>query len=86
MAPPALATTPGTPGVTQPGTPVYTEDFSNQNATSNAISLLNYTGGAAAANETYTADTPYTPAGGQCDGWILNSSTPTPPTEPRTVA
>ncbi|GAT88312.1 hypothetical protein [Paenarthrobacter nicotinovorans] len=81
MAPPALATTPGTPGVTQPGTPVYTEDFSNQNATSNAISLLNYTGGAAAANETYTADTPYTPAGGQCDGWILNSSTPTPPTD-----
>nr|WP_244296854.1 DUF11 domain-containing protein [Paenarthrobacter nitroguajacolicus] len=72
---------PGTPGVTQPGTPVYTEDFSNQNATGNAISLLNYTGGAAAANETYTADTPYTPAGAQCNGWILNPSTPTPPTD-----
>ncbi|MEJ1115661.1 hypothetical protein WBN73_15345 [Paenarthrobacter sp. CCNWLY172] len=78
LAPPALATVPGSPGVAQPGTPVYTEDFSNQNATSGAISILNYTGGAEAANETYFADTPYTPAGGQCDGWILNSSTPLP--------
>lgn len=65
-------------GVPQPGTPVYTEDFSNQNATAGAISILNYTGGAAAANETYTADTPYTPAGNQCNGWILNSLTPLP--------
>ncbi|WP_017933364.1 prealbumin-like fold domain-containing protein [Nocardioides sp. Iso805N] len=64
--------------VPAPGTPVYTEDFSNQNATAGAISILNYTGGAAAANQTYTADTPYTPAGNQCDGWILNSSTPLP--------
>ncbi|MEQ4566698.1 hypothetical protein [Paenarthrobacter sp. CAP02] len=78
LAPPSLATVPGSPGITQPGTPVYTEDFSNQDATGGAISLLNYTGGAKAANETYTADTPYTPAGGQCDGWILNSSTPLP--------
>ncbi|MFW0775479.1 DUF7507 domain-containing protein, partial [Paenarthrobacter nitroguajacolicus] len=78
LAPPALATTPGTPGVVQPGTPVYTENFSNQNATAGAISILNYTGGAAAANETYTADTPYTPAGGQCNGWVMNSSTPLP--------
>ncbi|MCD4851763.1 hypothetical protein LN996_13155 [Arthrobacter sp. AK01] len=78
VAPPVLATTPGTPGVAQPGTPVYTEDFSNQNATAGAISILNYAGGPAAANEMYTADTPYTPAGGQCDGWILNSLTPLP--------
>ncbi|NQD87631.1 DUF11 domain-containing protein, partial [Paenarthrobacter sp. CM16] len=78
LAPPALATVPGSPGIAQPGTPVYTEDFSNEDATSGAISILNYTGGAEAANETYFADTPYTPAGGQCDGWILNSSTPLP--------
>ncbi|WP_159704269.1 DUF11 domain-containing protein [Arthrobacter sp. 18067] len=78
LAPPVLATTPGTPGVAQPGTPVYTEDFSNQNATAGAISILDYAGGPAAANEMYTADTPYTPAGGQCDGWILNSLTPLP--------
>lgn len=69
---------PAAAGVPAPGTPVYTEDFSNQNATAGAISVLNYTGGAAAANQTYTADTPYTPAGGQCDGWILNSNTPLP--------
>ncbi|MDQ0030705.1 DUF7927 domain-containing protein [Arthrobacter bambusae] len=75
---PASATTPGTPGVPQAGTPVYTEDFSNQNASSAAISILNYTGGPAAANMTYTADPQYTPAGGQCNGWILNSFSPQP--------
>lgn len=75
---PAYATTPGTPGVPQAGTPIYTESFSNQNATSSAISILNYTGGAAAANMTYTADPQYTPAGNQCNGWILNSFTPQP--------
>ncbi|WP_442544110.1 SpaA isopeptide-forming pilin-related protein [Arthrobacter sp. KN11-1C] len=75
---PAHATTPGTPGVPQAATPVYTENFSNQNATSSAISILNYTGGAAAANMTYTADPQYTPAGNQCNGWILNSLTPQP--------
>ncbi|WP_347109244.1 hypothetical protein AAHB33_01190 [Paenarthrobacter sp. S56] len=81
LAPPSLATTPGTPGATQPGTPVYTEDFSNVDATGGAVSILNYTGGAPAAGETYAADTPYTPAGGQCDGWILNSTTPLPATD-----
>lgn len=79
MPAPASATTPGTPGTPQAGTPVYTEDFSNQNSTSSAISILNYTGGAAAANMRYTADPQYTPAGGQCNGWILNSLTPQPP-------
>ncbi len=84
---PAGATVPGTPGVPQAGTPVYTEDFSNQDATSSAISVLNYVGssgstytpgpsGTGADGQTYTADTQFTPAGGQCDGWILNSSTP----------
>ncbi|KRC46981.1 hypothetical protein ASE16_16490 [Leifsonia sp. Root227] len=74
----AEATTPGTPGVAQPGTPVYTEDFSNQSAAGGAISILNYTGSAAAANMKYTADPQYTPAGNQCNGWILGPSTPLP--------
>ncbi|GAB3557310.1 DUF11 domain-containing protein [Arthrobacter alkaliphilus] len=76
---PASATTPGTPGVPQAGTPVYTEDFSNQNASAAAVDIRNYVGGAAAAFSTYRADPQYTPAGGQCDGWILNSFTPQPP-------
>lgn len=74
----AQATAPGTPEVPQAGTTVYVEDFSHQDASAGAISILSYQGGPAAANETYTADTPYTPAGGECDGWILNSSTPLP--------
>lgn len=77
----AEATVPGTPGVAQAGTPVYTEDFSNQSATGSAVSILNYTGSAAAANMKYTADPQYTPAGNQCDGWILNSVTPLPSTD-----
>lgn len=75
----AAATVPGTPGTPQAGTPVYTENFSNQNASLAAISLLNYTGGAAAANSTYTASTQYLPAGNQCDGWVMSSVTPTAP-------
>lgn len=75
----AAATVPGTPGTPQPGTPVYTENFSNQNASLLPISILNYTGGAAAANSTYTASAQYTPAGNQCNGWIMSSVTPTAP-------
>ncbi len=74
----ALATAPGTPEVVQAGTTIYVENFSNEDASAGAISILGYQGGPAAANEKYTADTPYTPAGGECDGWILNSSTPLP--------
>lgn len=77
----AAATVPGTPGTPQPGTPVYTEDFSNQSATLAAIPLTTYVGGAAAANSTYTADLQWTPAGQQCNGWILNFSTPIPATD-----
>lgn len=75
----AAATVPGTPGITQPGTPVYTENFSNQNASLLPISILNYTGGAAAANSTYTASTQYTPAGNQCNGWVMSGTTPAAP-------
>lgn len=75
----AAATVPGTPGAPQAGTPVYTENFSNQNASLLPISILNYTGGVAAANSTYTASAQYTPAGNQCNGWIMSGATPTAP-------
>ncbi|WP_341956512.1 SpaA isopeptide-forming pilin-related protein [Microbacterium sp. LWH13-1.2] len=74
----AAATVPGTPGAPQAGTPVYTENFSNQNASLAALPITSYVGGTAAANSTYTADLQWTPAGQQCNGWILNSSTPIP--------
>ncbi|WP_425838338.1 prealbumin-like fold domain-containing protein [Microbacterium sp. PA5] len=77
----ASATVPGTPGTPQAGTPVYTEDFSNQNAAVNAIDIRTYTGGAAAANSSYTADTQWTPAGNQCNGWIMRSTTLLPLTD-----
>lgn len=68
------------PGVTQPGTVVYSEDFSNQTANTAAIDIRNYTGGPLAANSTYTADSQWTPAGNQCNGWILSNLTPSLPT------
>lgn len=71
----ASATVPGSPGTPQPGTPVYTEDFSNQSAALAAIDIRTYTGGAAAVNSTYTADAQWTPAGNQCNGWIMSSTT-----------
>jgi hypothetical protein len=75
--PAANATTPGTPGAPQAGTQLYFEDFSNQNASSAAIQLPSYTGSAAVAqSETYTASPKWLPAGNECDGWILNSTTP----------
>jgi len=77
----ASATVPGTPGSPQAGTPVYTENFSNQNASVTAIDIRAYTGGAAAANSTYTADTQWTPAGNQCNGWIMSSTTLLPVTD-----
>ena len=75
----AAATVPGTPGAPQAGTAVYTENFSNQSAALLPINLLNYTGGAAAANSTYTASAQYTPAGNQCNGWVMSGTTPTAP-------
>lgn len=75
----AAATVPGTPGTTQPGTPVYTENFSNQNASLAALPITTYVGGAAAANSTYTASPQYTPAGNQCNGWIMSAATPVAP-------
>lgn len=75
---PASATLAGRPGLVQPGNVVYSEDFSSRDATGSAISLLDYAGGPSAAYGSYTADVAYTPAGGQCNGWILNSLSPLP--------
>jgi len=74
---PTAATTPGSPGTAQAGTPIYSETFSNQTATA-PIALHNYTGSAGttgADSETYNATGGYTTASNQCDGWILNSTT-----------
>ncbi|MFC7501860.1 hypothetical protein, partial [Nocardioides sp. GCM10030258] len=62
-------------GVTEPGTPIFTETFSQQNASATGINILNYTGANAM---TYDADRQYTPAGAQCNGWVMNSLTPQP--------
>ena len=78
MTVPTSATTPGTPGTAQASTPVYSEDFSNQ-AASPAIALGAYTGSAGtsgADSETYGATGGYRSSANQCDGWILNSTTP----------
>ena len=75
VASPAAAA-PGSPGVPQaPSTLVYHEDFENQRAT-NGVRIGQYTGGAAAATETYVTSPKWAPAGDQCNGWVLNSSTP----------
>ncbi|MFJ4028557.1 hypothetical protein ACIPWF_14370 [Paenarthrobacter sp. NPDC089989] len=83
LAPPALATVPGTPGVTQPGTVVFTEDF--ENGTDNtplgaqsysASSSTTYVG---AAGETYTGSPGWIDAT-RCNGVILSyGNTDTPP-------
>lgn len=72
---PALAL-PGSPGVPEaPATNVFFEDFQNQVAT-NGIRIGQYTGGAAANTSTYVASPNWAPAGDQCNGWVLRSSTP----------
>ncbi len=69
---------PGSPGVTQPGTLIYSEDFSNQSAATAPIPLGSYTGGAAAQNEQYTADAAWLPGAQACNGWILRQGSPVP--------
>ena len=82
LAPPALATTPGTPGVTQPGTVVFTEDF--ENGTNNtplgaqSYSAPGSTTYVGATGQTYTGSTNWI-NGIRCNGVILsydNSDTP----------
>ncbi len=77
-APTPVIALPGSPGVTQPGTLVYSEDFSAVSAATAPIPLGSYTGGAAAKNEQYTADAPWLPGYGACNGWILRQGSPVP--------
>jgi len=67
---------PGSPGIPQAATiPVFAENFENQVAT-NGIRLPQYVGGAAANGSTYVASPNWVPAGDQCNGWVLRSTTP----------
>jgi uncharacterized repeat protein (TIGR01451 family) len=71
------AAAPGTPGTPQAGTPVYQETFENGMGTA-AVGIDEYTGNAAADNETYTAD-PFWASTADCNGVIANLSTVQPP-------
>lgn len=73
--PPVTFAIPLAAGVPEPGAPLFTETFSAQVASSHGISILDYTGSEAM---TYNADRAYTPAGGQCDGWVMSALTPQP--------
>jgi hypothetical protein len=81
-ATPVDATTPGTPGVTQPGTTVFTEDFEN-GITNTATGAQSYaTPGASyvgASGQTYTGSPKWTD-GARCNGIILSYSNSTTPT------
>ncbi|MCL1842133.1 MAG: Ig-like domain-containing protein, partial [Propionibacteriaceae bacterium] len=70
---PSQATEPGKPGVPQPGTVVYSEDF--QNTSTTPISLTSYSG----LNGTkYTADAGWLPPANECDGWVMNAKSTQP--------
>ncbi|MFF0444986.1 hypothetical protein ACFYT4_00960 [Streptomyces sp. NPDC004609] len=69
--PAAQATTPGTPGLPQPPTVVYTEDF--ENGTGQTPILLPAYTGAPPVNAKYTAAAPWLSAT-NCNGIILNRS------------
>ncbi|MFE4951915.1 SpaA isopeptide-forming pilin-related protein [Leifsonia sp. NPDC056665] len=73
---PAQATTPGTPGVTQPGTTVFNEDFENNPAAS-AVNYSTYVG-TTPAGETYTGS-PKWINGARCNGVILDYANVTTP-------
>ncbi|MCL2736004.1 MAG: Ig-like domain-containing protein [Propionibacteriaceae bacterium] len=74
---------PGTPGVPQDPTPVFSETFGTAGTVSTPMSLRDYPSPSAPL---YTADTNWWPPVGTdttgntgCNGWILNSTTPIPP-------
>ena len=76
----ATAMAAGNPGVPQPGVPVYSESFSNQNATT-PIPLTSYTGSTGttgADGETYKAAAGWLPGANLCDGWIINFNSTRP--------
>ncbi|MER5495186.1 hypothetical protein [Streptomyces sp. NPDC002490] len=69
--PPELRVVPGSPGLSQPPTVVYTEGF--ENATGQIPILLTTYTGAPPVNAKYTADPPWVTAA-RCNGIILNQS------------
>jgi len=64
----AEATTPGTPGVPQPPTGVYQEDFQNRPGPAPIVRLTGYTG---TTGQTYTADAVWLAS---CNGWIASAN------------
>jgi uncharacterized repeat protein (TIGR01451 family) len=68
------------PGVPGAGTTVYQETFANDGGAA-ATPVQSYSGNATADNESYTA-APYWQAGTDCNGWILDATTPIPTTDP----
>ncbi|MCZ9881940.1 beta strand repeat-containing protein [Arthrobacter sp. B2a2-09] len=79
---PAYATTPGTPGVPQTGTPIYTEDFNNlPNTTATGAKSYSAAGSTTyvgSTGQTYTGS-PQWINGSRCNGLILNYSNSTTP-------
>ena len=85
-----LAQAAGNPGVPQPGTVIYEDDFSGvdatgaaipiENPTTNTVSGTSATGytGAPPVSMTYTASPAWESTSQGCDGWVVNSSTPKP--------
>ena len=67
------APSPGSPGVPQPGTPLFTEDF--QPTGDAAVDITTYVG---AGGMRYTADPAWTPASQACNGWVMKSGTALP--------
>lgn len=83
----AHATTPGQPGTPQAPTPLFTEDFSHQDASAAAIPLQSYTGApgtayvagtSGASSETYSADPAWSTTHNACNGWIASNLSPAP--------
>ncbi|MCL1840994.1 MAG: hypothetical protein FWF75_04480, partial [Propionibacteriaceae bacterium] len=72
----AAEAAPGSPNNPTPGNAIFTEDF--QNTGSTPIPLTSYTGSEDAHQMTYGADTAWLPGYHRCNGWIMNSTSPTP--------
>lgn len=69
---------PGSPGVPQAGTLLYSEDFSAVDASAAPIRIGAYVGGAAADGETYAADAAWAPGAGACNGWVMRKGSGLP--------
>ncbi|MCL2784570.1 MAG: Ig-like domain-containing protein [Propionibacteriaceae bacterium] len=83
---PEAQAAPGTPGVPQEPTPVFTETFGTASTVNTPIPLTQYRVGGSPA---YTADSEWLPPlsgrdasemKGTCNGWVLHTNSPLPPT------